>query len=375
MAAVVNRPIILLGHGIRAAAAAHLAPRLLELGVPIIASWQAKDLVDNDHPMFMGCPGIYGTRAANKALAEATEILAIGNRLAIWNVGYEGIRPDQSLIIVSLDKPEARRYPNATWIREDCKSFLERSVIPLPDEIEKWRSTCAAWKVLYAIPEAGTHDDRDGYINSYRFFDGLNWLLRPAEQITIDCGAACASAFQALRVRPPQRIYSSGGLGEMGCALPAAVGVSLATGKREVICIVGDGALMMNLQELQTIVHHNLPVKIIVAVNDGYLMLKHTQTNAGMAHAGVSAASGVSCPDFRRLAAAFGITAAEVRDWDDYHRVVRACLYSEGPALIEYRMHPQQPCVPKLGYDWVDGKNKYARFDDMSPRLEIANAR
>lgn len=364
-----SRPAILLGHGIRAAGAAHLAPSLLELGIPVLASWQAKDLVDNEHPMFMGCPGIYGNRAANKVLAQATEIIAIGNRLAIWNAGYDGIRDDQELIIVSMDTWEAARYPNARWIKEDCRTFLEKNTYRQPENAE-WRKQCFLWKSAYHIPEAATHDDAHGYINSYRFFDALNPLLRRDEQIAIDCGAACASAFQALRVRPPMRIYSSGGLGEMGCALPAAIGASFARGKGPVICIVGDGALMMNLQELQTIVHHQLPVKIMVARNEGYLMLKHTQRNAGMQYAGVHPESGVSLPDFRRLATAFGITAAEVRDWADFGRVVPAILGGEGPGLIEYHMHPEQPCVPKLGYDFAT--TAYSRFDDMSPRIKEA---
>jgi acetolactate synthase-1/2/3 large subunit len=364
-----SRPVILLGHGIRAAGAAHLAPRLLELGVPVLASWQAKDLVDNDHPMFLGCPGIYGNRAANKALAGATEILAIGNRLAIWNVGYGGIREDQELIIVSLDEAEAKRYPHATWIREDCKSFLERSILPLPNEIARWRTQCLLWRAAHPWVESPAHDDTT-YINSYRFFDALHPYLRSDEAIAIDCGAACASAFQTLRVKPPQRIYSSGGLGEMGCALPAAIGVSFARDKGPVLCIIGDGAMMMNLQELQTIVHHQLPVKIIVCRNEGYLMLKHTQRGAGMAYAGVDAASGMSLPDFRRIALAFGITAGEVRTWDDYRRIVPGMLSCEGPCLIEYIMHPEQPCVPKLSYKVKDGKPIYDTFDQMSPSIE-----
>lgn len=363
-----SRPIILLGHGIRAAGAAHLAPRLFDYGVPIVASWQAKDLVDNDHPLFLGCPGIYGNRAANKALAAATEILAIGNRLSIWNVGHEGIRADQELILVTLDDAEAARYPKATWVREDCRSFLERRGAERSrEDISQWRTQCILWRQAHLWVEEGTHDDPEGYINSYRFFDELNDYLRDDEQITIDCGSACASAFQVLRIRPPQRIYSSGGLGEMGCALPAAIGVSFAREKGEVLCIAGDGGLMMNLQELQTIVHHQLPVKIIVARNDGYLMLKHTQKNAGFALSGVDEASGVSCPRFHQLAYAFGMHAASVYSWKDFHEAVPALLNHKGPALLEYHMHPMQTIAPKLGYSTVNGKQVYDRFDNMIP--------
>lgn len=363
-----SRPVILLGHGIRAAGAAHLAPRLLELGVPVLASWQAKDLVDNTHPMFMGCPGIYGNRAANLALHHATEILAIGNRLAIWNVGYEGIRADQALIIVSLDEPEAKRYPKAKWINEDCRTFLERRVWPQRDDIEPWREKCSMWNTVHRWLEMPTHADTDGCINSYGFFTHLSKFLREDEHIAIDCGSACSSAFQTLRVKPPMRLLSSGGLGEMGCALPAAIGASFARGKGEVICIAGDGAMMMNLQELQTIVHHNLPVKMIVCRNDGYLMIRRTQENASMPHSGVNAATGVSTPRFQQLAFAFGIHAASVTTWEDFDNAVPAWLAHKGPALIEYHMSPNQLIAPKLGYE-AGATAKYSRFDQMHPPL------
>lgn len=364
-----SRPVILLGHGIRAAGAAHLAPRLLDLGVPVLASWQAKDLVDNSHPLFMGCPGIYGNRAANLALHNASEVLAIGNRLAIWNVGYEGIRGDQALTIVSLDDAEAMRYPKTTFVREDCRKFLERAAIAQPDDISDWLAQCAHWEKEHPWVEDGTHDDADGYINSYRFFAELNRHLRDDAVIAIDCGAACSSAFQVMEVKPPQRILSSGGLGEMGCGLPAAIGASFARDRGEVICIVGDGAMMLNLQELQTIVHHNLPVKIIVCRNDGYLMIKHTQRMAKMGMAGVDEKTGVSLPRFQQLAFSFGIPAASVRTWADFVNAVPMWLANKGPALIEYHMSPLQKIAPKLDPIYVNDKATSPRFDQMSPAI------
>jgi len=354
------RPVILLGHGIRAAGAAHLAPKLLELGVPVLASWQAKDLVDNDHRNFLGCPGIYGNRAANKALYGASEILAIGNRLAIWNVGYDGIRPDQSLAIVTVDYADAGRYPNAEWINMDCRKFLEQDMPERPSEdISEWVSQCQKWRDDYPAIEYPAHRELDGYTNSYPFFERLNNLLAPDEIITLDCGAACASAFQVLRVRPPMRLLSSGGLGEMGCALPAAVGAAFSHAGR-ILCITGDGGLMMNLAELQTVRHHNLPIKIIVAANDGYLMIKHTQKNARMPYAGVNAATGISCPDFYKVASAFGISVTDT---------LEELFEIPGPALMTFRMHAEQPMAPKLGYHWEDGKPVYDRFDMMSPHV------
>jgi acetolactate synthase-1/2/3 large subunit len=364
-----SRPVILLGHGVRAAGAAHLVPKVLDWGIPVLASWQAKDMIDHDHRMFMGCPGIYGNRAANKALYEANEVLAIGNRLSIWNVGYEGIDKYKRLYMVDVDESEVRKPSNAhaKWIKQDAKSFIEEHE-PKSSGIEAWLLQCSVWREQYPTIEAA-HDDAGGYINSYLFFDRLNGYLRQDEIVAIDCGSACASAFQALKTRPPMRLLSSGGLGEMGCALPAAIGASFARNKGEVICIVGDGGLMLNLQDLQTIVHHQLPIKIIVCVNDGYLMIKHTQANAGMTPSGVDVASGVSIPRVQQLAMIFGFDAALVQSWRDFQQAMPQFFDHKGPALIEYRMHPQQKCVPKLEPVFVEGKPTSPRFSDMSPIL------
>jgi acetolactate synthase-1/2/3 large subunit len=125
--------------------------------------------------------------------------------------------------------------------------------------------------------------------------------------------------------------------------------------------------MMLNLQELQTIVHHQLPIKIIVFSNDGYLMIKKTQQNAGQILTASNAASGVSCPSFVAMAQAFGIQSAEIRTRDHFKRVIPQLFYARGPMLVEYHMDPDQMLVPKLGYKTVDGKNVYDRFDQMSP--------
>jgi acetolactate synthase-1/2/3 large subunit len=198
----------------------------------------------------------------------------------------------------------------------------------------------------------------------------LQEYLRPDEVIVTDMGTAHICANQVLKLAPPQRLISSGGLGEMGCGLPLAIGASYARDRGEVLCMVGDGGMMMNLQELQTIIQHQLRIKIIVFSNDGYLMIKHTQRVAGDEYAGVNAATGVSCPSFRALAQTMGMAACDVRTWDDFSRAIPQLFYARGPALVEFHMHPEQPLVPRLDPIYVDGKPVSPRFCDMSPRIE-----
>lgn len=370
-----DHPIILLGHGCRAAGA-DVAP-LLELGVPVLTSWQAKDMVDNNHPNYFGSPGRYGQRMANKAMHNADMILAIGNRMSIWNVGYEGPRPDQRLVMVDIDETEVKKFPHAVWINQDAKQFIDllftRDAAKWDDNPD-WRRQCAAWKAQYPLVESLAHDDLPGFINSYRFVDALHEHLRPDDVIVTDCGEVMCPVHQVLRLKPPQRLMTSGGLGEMGCALPAAFGASMALrdqGKdTEVICFVGDGGMMLNLSTLQSIVQHQCRIKIIVFENDGYGMISRTERKAGMELHNTNAATGVTLPSFRALAQTFGIPAADVRTWDDYKRAIPQLFYARGPALIEYHQHPDQPAVPTLvPIKMPDGTMRNPLFDELSPVL------
>jgi acetolactate synthase I/II/III large subunit len=356
-----RRPVILFGNGARGAD----LTEYMDLNVPVLTSWQAKDLVDNTSPNYYGCPGVYGNRAANKILHGADMILAVGNRMSIWNVGYEGPRPDQQLVMVDLDEAEVRKFPHAEWINEDAKDFLRKSNGFLNSDA--WVKQCREWGEQYPWIESPTHDDKC-FINSYRFTDKLQSYFSPGEVIVTEMGAALM-AHQVLRIKPPQRLMTSGGLGEMGCGFPAAIGASFARNKGRVICLSTDGGAMMNLQELQTIVHHKLPVKIIVFNNSGYGMIKHTQDNAGMKHAGIDEASGVSFPNFRHVALAFGITASEVRTWADFERIIPSFLKCEGPGLVDFIMDPRQKFQPKLEPVFVDGKPTSPSFAEMSPCL------
>lgn len=365
-----ERPVILLGEGARGAD----LDFILSLGVPILTSWQAADLIDSDHPMNFGRPGLYGQRCANRVLFEADSVLALGCRLSIWTVGYEGLRADQALTIVDIDPLELDRFPHARRVRSTVAQYLPElkpfDRVHYEDEPLTWLDQCNGWRLKYPWIESPAHDDPPNYISPYRVMERLQPMLKPDQIITTDMGTALVCAFQTLRLKPPQRLMTSGGLGEMGCALPAAIGASFARGKSEVLCLHCDGGMMLNLQELQTIAHHQLPIKILVFSNDGYGMLKATQRGAKMAYAGVNKASGVSCPDFRLVAQSFGMASAQVRIWEDWDRVMPWAMAETIPVLVEIFIDPEQKLVPKLDPVYVDGKPTSPAFWDLSPRIE-----
>ncbi len=160
------------------------------------------------------------------------------------------------------------------------------------------------------------HDDTNGFMNSYRFMERMNKDIADNEIIVTDMGTALLSAHQVLDIKPPQRLMTSTGLGEMGFGLPAAIGASFGANKQQVLCLNCDGGMMMNLQELQTIVHHELPIKIVIFNNDGYLMIKNSQKSLFDGRYTCSdKKSGVTCPDYTKLGKAFGFETYQLHNW------------------------------------------------------------
>lgn len=373
-------PLLWLGVGVRMAGAASSLLSLVEsLGIPVALAWSAIDLLPSEHPLVIGRPGVYGQRAANLILQSCDYLLTIGTRLAIPQVGYditELCRGAEDISCVDIDPAELQKYPTRVTqpICADAGRFLlslQQHVDQRPLPIKKdWVKWCTMVRARF--PTIGPeHADCNGFINSYRFMQRLTRHLKPDQVIVTDMGTALLSGHQALSIHPPQRLITSQGLGEMGFGLPGAIGASFARDRGEVLCLNCDGGMMMNLQELQTIAHHRLPIKIVVFNNDGYLMIKHTQKALLKGrYAGTDKASGVSCPDFAKVAAAFDMPSFQVRTWEDFDRDLPEFQKCVGPAVCEVFMNPEQFFHPKLGIVvGPDGGLISPPLEDLSPLL------
>lgn len=375
-----QRPLLWLGVGLRmAGVAGELRSFVESLGVPTLVSWSGIDLLPGGHQLVVGSPGIYGQRAANLILQSCDYLLTIGTRLAIPQIGYEIdelARAARHITVCDIDPTELAKYPDRFNhpVRADAGDFIrelktQADSDPLPARRE-WHSWIAHTREDF--PWIGPeHSDRDGFINSYRFMDRLVGHLKPEQIVVTDMGTALLSGHQALKITPPQRLITSQGLGEMGFGLPGAIGASFASGRGEVLCLNCDGGMMMNLQELQTITHHQLPIKVVIFNNDGYLMIKHTQKAVlGGRYAGTDAKSGVSCPDFSKLATAFGMPSFQIRTWEDFDRVMPLVMAADGPVICEVFMSPEQFFHPKLGITTrPDGTLVSPPLEDLSPLL------
>jgi acetolactate synthase-1/2/3 large subunit len=389
MLASSERPVLWLGHGIRLAGAEHRVKQLVDdLGVPVLVTWQACDILDSSHPLCFGRAGVYGQRAANFVLQNCDALICIGTRLAIPQVGYdltEFARAAQ-IAVVDIDSNELLKQGEriSAPILSDAGEFIEhlldngcgKETYCRPD----WINQCEDYRQHYPVvgPEHADMQDESGtrFINSYRFMEVLEQYFHDDQIVVTDMGTALLSGHQVLKFKDGQRMLTSTGLGEMGFGLPGAIGAAIGAGK-EVMCLNCDGGMMLNLQELQTIVHHQLPVKIIIFNNDGYLMIKHTQKAlfAGR-YSGSDKKSGVTCPDFSKVAYAFDIPAFQIRTWEDVHAIIPKVQAIDGPVICEVFTHPEQPFVPKLSLvQNKDGSIVSPPLEDLSPLLPRSEMR
>lgn len=378
-----RRPVILAGSGIRAAkAVAEFETLVNRLGIPVATAW-THDLIDSDSPLFCGRPGTIGTRAGNFTVQNADLLLILGSRLNIRQVSYnwQAFAPRALKIQVDVDPAELAKptvKPDIAIVAE-LKPFLGALIDRLsgwerPAAHVDWLAWCRKRMVLYpnVLPR---QRELDGRINPYHFVEQLFKHLDGDDVIA--CGNATATIvpFQVGHIKAGMRMFSNSGSASMGYDLPAAIGAYFGAiagrGKQErVICLAGDGSIMMNLQELQTIAHHRIPIKIFVLNNRGYLSIRSSQVNFFGRLAGESPDSGVSFPDFAAVASAFGIPARRLAS-ADFHDHLASMLAQPGPLLCDVILDETQGFEPRMSSrKLADGSIVTPPLEDMFPFLD-----
>jgi len=382
-----ERPVVLAGSGVRTAGAADLLLDVLaRLGAPATTAWNAHDLLWEGHPLYVGRPGTVGDRAGNFVVQNADLLLSIGCRLNIRQIGYEHEAFARAAwrAMVDIDALELRKPTVAPdlAVHSDAAFFLEELGRALTERWgdggraqPRWDAWLAWGKERQArYPVVARHDRAAATpVDPYAFVDELSDHLAADDVVVCANGAACVVGFQALRVQRGQRLLANSGTAGMGYDLPAAIGACLGAGRR-VVCLAGDGSIQMNLQELQTIVHHDLPVKIFVFDNAGYLSIRQMQDNlfAGR-RVGEGAASGVSVPDMVALAGAYGIAAGRVERQSALGDAIETTLRGDGPALCDVVMSPDQQFAPKVTAEKLpDGTIVSKPLEDMWPFMDRA---
>jgi len=377
-----QRPVIYAGAGVRLARSEQTFLDLLELlGVPVVTAWNNNDLIEDGNPCYAGRPGSVGDRAGNFAVQNSDLLLILGCRLNIRLVSYnwENFARHAHKIWVDIDAAELRK-PTVradTPIHADLAEFLPkllakaRATWHSKDALADWRGWCLERRRLYPVvlPEyrASTHP-----VNPYCFMDDLFTAVREDECIVTADGTACVTAFQVARIRKGMRLYHNSGSAPMGYDLPAALGASMALGQgRRVVCIAGDGSIMMNLQELQTISGSGRDVKVFVLNNQGYHSIRQTQGSFFKDNiVGCGTDSGLSFPSWEKVAAAFAMPFRRIASHEGMAATIAEFLSLPGAALCEVELDLRQTFAPKFSSRKLeDGRMVTSPPEDMAPFL------
>lgn len=377
---VAKRPVFLAGQGIRIAGAQEAFLSLVELlQIPVVSSFSGVDLIPSDHPLFMGRIGTIGTRSGNFTLQNTDLLISVGSRNNIRQVSYnwKSFAREAIKVVVDIDAAELKKptlVPNLA-IHADAGEFLahlgeqvNKTSLPVWTEWLKW---CGVRREKYPVV-LPKHRVSETNINPYHFVDRLSAHLTSDAIVVAGNGTACVALFQAGRVKKGQRFIWNSGCASMGYDLPAAIGACFAAGGRDVVCLAGDGSLQMNIQEFQTIVHHQLPLKLFVLSNNGYISIRQThQAFFGGRLTGCDHSSGVSFPDITKIAAAYGLPATVIDSHDLLDEKIAALLATPGPIVCDIRLQHDYIFEPKLSSKkMLDGRMVSKPLEDMYPFLD-----
>ncbi len=378
-----RRPVFHAGYGIRLSGGYQAFRSVLEkLNIPIVTYWNAVDLIEDKHPLYCGRAGNMGDRPGNFAIQNADLILAVGTRISIRQVGYnwKTWAREADVIMVDIDRAELKKptlhVEMPVWA--DAKDFLEKldeeaaSGAPLFKE-RQWLDACLNWKKKYPAVLPRHWEENGETANVYAFIGYLSGSLPENSLTAVSNGACCVVGNQAYVIQKGSRMANNSAVASMGYGLPAAIGTCIGGGRRTTICLEGDGSIMMNLQELQTILTNHLPIKIFLINNNGYHSIRITQSNLFSEHSrvGIGPESGdLSFPDYRKIAEAFGYPYYCAHSNEEMKNAVDTVLKQEGPVFCEIFTDTRQVWEPKSSTKRLaDGTLVSPPLEDLAPFL------
>ena len=320
------KPLLVAGHGVRLANAQKELMQVLDkYKIPVVTTFNGFDLIPSKHPCFVGRIGTLGTPRGIYALQNCDLLIELGTRNNIRQVSYKEktFAPKATKLVIDIDRNELDKYKCLKY-HGDVKEFLT--------DIDHWEIFDINKDWLISLKR---FRESTSTATPYNFIQDFTERLPEGATVICGNGTACVVMFQAGIVKKDQRIFWNSGCAGMGYDIPAAIGACFGNGRKEVYCITGDGSIQMNIQELQTIKHYKLPVKIIILNNGGYHSIKMTQDNYFKSdYIGCNEKSGVSFPDFRKIAFAYGISY--LANWKDVFKIKGSCI-----------------CVVDIGNDYV----------------------
>lgn len=379
-----ERPAIIAGSGVRLSHSENKFKQMVkQLNIPVMTAWNSHDLIENANPLYAGRPGTIGTRGGNFVFQNSDLLLVLGCRMNLRQIGYtwDKVAPNAYKIMVDIDAAELNKnsFKVDMPVHGDCRDFIKKILNTKyrkkSSKLNSWIKWCRNINSKY---DPGKEIFKTKKLNPYLFFYRFFQML-PENQITITSnGSACVIPFQIAEIKRGQRLFTNSGCASMGYGLPAAIGGCIAARPKKIICLEGDGSIQMNIQEIQTVVKNELPLKIFVINNNGYHSIRQTQSNFfNSRFVGVDNDSGISFPDLAKISRAYGIEYFRMRSEKEIEKKLSAVMESDMPALCEVFVDVACHFMPKSASKILpDGKMISTALDDMYPFLsdkEMAN--
>ena len=379
-----KRPLFVIGNGIHLSKSESMFLELINnFPIPTACTWATKDIFDYNNELYAGNFGILGERFGNFAVQNSDLLIILGSRMSIPNVGYntEMFSPNSIKILVDIDSEEAKKNSIKIdyFLNSDIKYFLEKALLFIKenklklesDSLKKWVKKINLWKKNYPIYQQEYSENKDK-VNSFHFIEKLGQHLDSENVVVTDMGTSFTCTMQALKTNSKYRLFTSFALCPMGFGLPGAIGAYYGSNGKTIVCIAGDGGIQMNIQELQTIIHNKLPIKIFVLNNNGYLAISSMQDNLfNKNYVGSNNQSGVSSPSFVKIADAYGFKTFTISDQKSLEDKLKNILGFKGPVLCEIMMKENQLLVPRLQSQRdKEGNIVSPSLENMFPFLE-----
>ena len=376
-----KRPLVLAGHGVRLAGAAQGFRHWVEqLGIPVVSTWNALDLLPYEHPLYVGRPGVVALRAPNFAVQNCDLLISVGCRLDNNITAYNpsGFARAAHKIVVDVDKNEIEKLAMTIDVPVVCdaRAFIDNMCQQHPpqhSDWSPWREQCANWKLGYAVNDGQPFPVAE-QISHYQLMDALSDACPPDTLVsTGSSGLAVEAFYTVFRNKPGQRVFLTSGLGAMGYGLPAAIGACFANNRKPMIAVESDGSLQLNIQELATLRAWNLPICLIVMNNAGYASIRSTQRNYFKArYVGTGPEAGLFLPDLEAVAATYRIPYRRIQTVSELRSGLAEIMAAPRPILVDICLVADEALAPKVAaIPQGDGSMLSMPLEDMSPLLPL----
>ena len=381
-----QKPVILAGNGIKLANAMESFYAFIDyMKIPVLTTWKTIDFLGEEDALYVGHPGSMGDRGANLILQDADLLISVGSRidtsLTAFNEQHFGKNAQK--VVVDIDANELKRMKlDQVRIKLACDAHKFISALLEACKGQEWSMQKAQWqewnKSAHQLRNkypvvTDAHKNKKEFVSAYYFIKVLCDALTKEDIIVPESsGAAGEITYQAFQLKKGQRMKNAAGLGSMGFGLPYAIGSCLANNKKRTILINGDGAFQMNIQELQTLVRLNLPVKIFIWSNGGYASIQSMQRNTFDGHYVASGkSSGLEMPDICAVAKGYNIPTFSVYNNVEMEQIVPKILEMQGTVLCELSISPEETVSPRTkSFRLPDGSMKSSLLEEMWPLVE-----